>query len=244
MPSPSRRPDLLSRQLAHPPFGDRAFTAADPPVRTGTTGSGDDLLLLAWSATELAREIDAGARVLGRLGVGEGMRVANTLPGALATPGALLLGDVNEAIGALDVPLGVVESASAARGAWELVDRVECEIVVLTPESAAVFLDAAGDTPRPWWKGIIWLDRAGRTARPAVPAAFRGWQRAWLAIPEAGCFVAGADTDDGRYQLDTALRASIVDGELVLDGPWGAYATGLCGGIVSGDVLTLTIPGR
>src|SRR5262245_18164676 len=131
MPAPVlRRFDLLADQKAHPPFGHRRFGPADPPVRVGIAGSGADLLLLVWSATDLAREIEAGVRVLGRLGIGPGTRVANTLPGALATPGALLLGDVDEAIGALDVPLARVETEAAARAAWELVDRVQCEILV------------------------------------------------------------------------------------------------------------------
>jgi hypothetical protein len=232
---PSRRPDLIARQLAEPPFGGRRFPADDPPVRAGTTGSGDGLLVLAWSATELAAEIAAGTRVLGALGIAAGMRIANTLPGALATPGALLLGDVNEAIGALDVPLGVVENANAARAAWELVDRVECAVLVLAPESAAAFLDAAGTTARPWWQGIVWLDRGTRAPRPTLPAGFGGWQRAWLAVPEASSFVGGSVADDGRYRLDGALRASLVDGELVLND----YATGLRGCRLDGDVLTL-----
>lgn len=232
---PSRRADLLARQVAQPPFGDRRFAAGDPPVRAGATGTGDDLLVLAWSATELAAEIAAGTRVLGALGIQPGMRVANTLPGALVTPGALLLGDVNEAIGALDVPLGVVESAASARGAWELVDRVECAVLVLAPEMAAPFLDAAGTAARPWWQGIVWLDRGPRAARPAVPAGFGGWQRAWLALPEATSFVGGAMADDGRYRVDEAARATVDDGELILDG----YATGLRGCRLDGDVLTI-----
>src|SRR5262249_60431715 len=81
--------------------GTRGFGPAAPPVRAGITGSGADLLLLVWSATDLAREIEAGVRVLGRLGIAPGTRVANTLPGALATPRALLLRDLDEGLRAL-----------------------------------------------------------------------------------------------------------------------------------------------
>src|SRR5947207_15378452 len=113
----TRRADLLREQLAHLPLGGRALPGGALPTRVGVTGTGDDLLVLAWSPEDLAREVAAGARVLRRLGVAPAMRVANTLPGALATPGALLLGDVVEEIGGLDVPLGTIDSDASARGA-------------------------------------------------------------------------------------------------------------------------------
>src|SRR5437764_10082665 len=135
-----RRADLLRDQRAHPPLGTHRSRAA---VRAGVAGTGETLLVLAWSAAELARERAAGVRLLRRLGVAPGMRVANTLPGALATPGSLLLGDVVEELGALDVPLGQVDGAAAARQVWELVDRVTPDVTVLDDASAAPFLAAA-----------------------------------------------------------------------------------------------------
>src|SRR5262249_52562197 len=143
MPLAPNRADLVADQLAHLPFGRRTFAPGDPAVRVGITGTGEDFLLLAWSASELAREIETGVRLLGRLGIRAGQRVANTLPGALSTPGALLLGDVNEAIGALDVPLGTAETEAAARAAWELVDRVQCHVLVLAPETADIVFRSA-----------------------------------------------------------------------------------------------------
>ena len=187
--TPLRRADLLADQAAHPPFGHRRFTADDPPVRVGATGTGADLLLLAWSATDLAAEIAAGTRVLGRLGVRPGMRVANTLPGALVTPGALLLGDVNEAIGALDVPLGTADTDGAAKAAWELVDRVQCEVLVLAAETAATFLAAA---PRRRGRGCRASSGSrGRAAaqgrscpKTSRAGSVRGWRcRRWRASP-------------------------------------------------------------
>src|SRR5690242_15431786 len=91
-----RHDDLVRDQLAHPPLGSRRPAGAPPVVRAGIAASGERLLVLAWSAAELARERAAGVRLFRRLGVEAGMRVANTLPGALATPGSLLLGDVVE----------------------------------------------------------------------------------------------------------------------------------------------------
>jgi hypothetical protein len=225
-----RRPDLLADQRLRSPFGHRRFAADDPPVRAGITGSGSDLLLLVWSATDLAGEIEAGVRVLGRLGVGAGTRVANTLPGALETPGALLLGDVDEALGALDVPLGTVETEAAARAAWELVDRVQCEVLVLEPATAATLFAAASAEPRPWLRGIVWLVRADGPALPPAPG-FGGWQRSWLAVPEVASFVAGS-CEAGRLHVDVGVEAAVIDRELVLTprGPAaapGPLATGI-----------------
>src|SRR5438128_4898197 len=210
-------------RAAHAPRGSRARPARPPaarpapPVRLGVSGSGAELLVLAWSAADLARERAAGTRLLTRLGVAPGMRVANTLPGALATPGSLLLGDVVEELGALDVPLGQVDGAAAARQAWELVDRVTPDVTVLDDASAAPFLAAAPPAERPWWRGIVWLRVGARTARAAAaPAAgFCGWQREWLAVPEVTSFVAGTCTA-GRFHVDEGVVAEIADGVLVL----------------------------
>jgi hypothetical protein len=138
------------------------------------------------------------------------MRVANTLPGALVTPGSLLLGDVVEELGALDVPLGVVDSEAAARQAWDLVDRVRPDVLVLA--DAAAFFAHAPAASRPWWRGIVWL-----CSRSPVPAStgFAGWQRSWLAVPEATSFVA-AECGSGRLHVDEAVVAEVVDGALVV----------------------------
>lgn len=228
------RADLVQDQLAHPPHGSRRFADADHPVRTGITGSGDDLLVLTWSAADLARERKAGARMLGRLAVTAGMRIANTLPGALVTPGSLLLGDVVEDLGGLDVPLGVIESDAAAKQAWDLVDRVQPEVLVLDPIAAPRLLSAASPAARPWWRGIVWLRRgATPMAQPPVSDAtgFTGWQRTWLAVPEATSFVAHSCTV-GRFHLGDAIVAEIVDGHLALtplggDTPLLRYASGV-----------------
>ena len=79
----TRREELVRDQREHLPWGTRRFTDAGAPVRVGVAGSGDALLVLAWSAAALARERAAGARLLRGLGVAAGTRVANSLPGAL-----------------------------------------------------------------------------------------------------------------------------------------------------------------
>ena len=260
---PTGRADLIRDQLDHLPHGTRRCIDAGHPVRAGITGSGDDLLVLTWTAADLARERAAGARLLARLGVGAGMRIANTLPGALVTPGSLLLGDVVEEIGGLDVPLGAIDNDAAAKQAWELVDRVRPEVLVLEPATAARFATAAPAGTREWWRGVIWL-RRGAAAVPPLPSLpeFHGWQRTWLAVAEASSFVAGS-CSAGNFHVDESAIAEIVDdsgepmyagqdGELALttlglDTPVLRYATGVrcrlpaspcpCGG--SGTALEL-----
>lgn len=247
------RDELWRDQLDHLPHGTRRYANAAPPVRAGATGSGAALLVLTWTAADLARERAAGVRVLGRLGIAAGMRVANTLPGALATPGALLLGDVIEDIGALDIPLGPVTSAATARAAWELVDRVHPDVLVIDTISAGPLLAAAPPAARPWWQGIVWLqtDAAPRD-RAALPAAagFAGWQRPWLAVAEATSFVAHC-CSAGRFHADDTVIVEIVDptssvtvpaprlGALALtplglDTPVLRYLSGLRARVVSG----------
>jgi phenylacetate-coenzyme A ligase PaaK-like adenylate-forming protein len=209
----TRRDELVRDQLEHLPHGTRRYADAAPPVRAGITGTGAELLVLTWSAADLARERQAGARLLGRLGVRPGMAVANTLRGALVTPGALLLGDVSEEIGALDVPLGAIENDAAARQAWELMDRVRPAVLIGEPGTAARLFAAAPSTGRPWWQGIIWL-HAGNDVNeaPVIPEAvgYTGWQRTWLAVPEASSFVAHACAA-GRMHVDEEVLAEVVD---------------------------------
>ena len=205
----TRRDDLVREQLDHLPLG-KPRAGAKPSVRVGVSGTGDGLLVLTWTAADLVRERAAGTRTLRRLGVEPGMRVANTLPGALATPGSLLLGDVVEELGALDVPLGIVDSEAAARQAWDLVDRVRPDVLVLA--DAAAFFAHAPAASRPWWRGIVWL-----CSPSPVPAStgFAGWQRTWLAVPEATSFVA-AECGSGRLHVDEAVVAEVIDGALVV----------------------------
>jgi hypothetical protein len=201
------RDALVAGRRVHHPRG-----AGAAPVRVGVTGTGEQLLLLAWSADDLARERAAGARLFGRLGITAGMRVANGLPGALATPGALLLGDVVEEIGALDVPLGEIGGDAAARAAWELVDRVEPDVLVLDAPGGLTLLAAAPARARTWWRGIVWLRGAVSPPRPPIPpvAGFGGWQRDWLAVPEATCFV-GHSCARGVLHVDDEVTAEVVD---------------------------------
>jgi hypothetical protein len=209
------RAELVREQAVRPPFGGRDFAEGEGPVRVGITGSGPTLLLLSWTEADLARERAAGARVFGRLGIRPGMRVANALPGALATPGALVVGDVDEEIGALDVPLGEIDTPAAAASAWELLDRVEVHVLILDPARAAMLLAAVPARARPWWQGIVWLARPRVAPSPPAVAGFDGWQRRWLAVPEVSSFVAG-ECAERRLHVDAAFAPAVEGGELVL----------------------------
>jgi len=224
-----RRPDLVAEQRTRPPFGRRAFRPDDPPVRVGTTGSGPDLLLLAWAESDLARERQAGARLFRRLGIRPEMRVANALPGALATPGALLVGDVIEEIGALDVPLGVIETEAAARAAWELLDRVQVGVLIVEAARAATLFAAMPAVARPWWQGLVWLRAPDGGGAGPAPEAFAGWQREWLAVPEVACFAAGS-CGQGHLHAGDSVTLTVRDGELLVTSHQGSeapFATGL-----------------
>ena len=149
-----------------------AFAGGFLWMRAGVAGSGNDLLVLTWSAADLERERAAGVRLLKRLGLREGARIANALPGALATPGSLLLGDVVQDLGGLDVPVGAIENDNAATQAWTLIDLVEPEVLVLDRTSATHLFAAGPAAQRTWWKGVLWLRPDGDDGSvPSVPAA-------------------------------------------------------------------------
>ncbi len=70
---------------------------------------------------------------------------------------------------------------------------------------------------RPWWRGIVWCGVGGD-----APAAFRGWQRAWLAVPEATSFVA-ASCASGRFHPADGVAVDVVDGRLAVAAPGRAW---------------------
>lgn len=226
------RSELIRSQKAAVPLPTRS-ASGEAYVRSGATGSGEDLLVLRWTAADLARERAAGARVLGGFGVRAGMRVANTLAGALVSPGSLLLGDVVEEIGGLDVPLGFTANEAAAKAAWELMDRVQPEILVVDGVSAGPLFAAAPHQPRSWLLGVVWLRTGSNAERIEVPPSlgFSGWQRGWLAVAEVSSFVA-AECARGNYHVDLGVEAEVVAVQLVLSAPASAtapqrYASGI-----------------
>lgn len=219
--------ELVADQLDNLPHGSRRFVDAHAPVRAGSTGSGESLLVLTWTKSDLARERAAGVRALRSLGVGPRQRVANALPGALSTPGSLLFGDVVDDLGALDVPLGAVRDEASARAAWRLIDRIEANVIVVDEAAASFLFAAAPQTDRPWWHGVVTLvsDSSTLSGRAHLPEGlgFAGWQRFWLAVPDAASFV-GASCSTGSLHIDESLVVEIVgddDATPVADGTPG-----------------------
>lgn len=187
---PAERSDLVDFQRQLPPQVWRR--ASQPWVRAGTVGSGDDLLVLAWSAGMLEEERAAGVAMLAKFGVRAGMRIANTLPGALSTPGSLLFGDVVEELGGLDIPLGPIRSLSEAQNAWSTLMNLRAEVLVTDCRSGELLLEGVvGLRENPAIVGWIWLVERPWLEGPTFPEPLQQvWRRYWLPFPEAQCFFA------------------------------------------------------
>ncbi|GIW42931.1 MAG: hypothetical protein KatS3mg077_0213 [Candidatus Binatia bacterium] len=196
---------------------------ADAPlIRAGISGRGESLLVLAWSAPMLAREIEAGVRLLGRVGIRAGQRVANTLAGGLVTPGSLLLGDVVEAIGALDIPLGAMSSPQAAAYAWELLSRVGPDALVLDATTASVFFEAWPPRAGNVLEAVIWLHRDPPASWPRLPEHVHAKvELHWLTAPEVNCFLAYSCSQD-HFHADESLTWIVVDSKSLRPAQEGA----------------------
>ncbi|GIW41995.1 MAG: hypothetical protein KatS3mg076_2572 [Candidatus Binatia bacterium] len=210
---PTRREEILRDQLESLPFGTRAFADASFPVRVGKSGRAETLLALAFTQADLEREKAAGVRFLRKLGIDPGARVANALPGALATPGSLLWGDVVEELGALDVPLGAGESEAEVSRAWEVFDLVEPALLVLRADTGPRFLASAPPRERRWLRGILWLVERPETSLPDIPPGlgFDGWERKWWGVPEVASFVA-LSCAEGGFHVDEEILVEVWDG--------------------------------
>jgi hypothetical protein len=119
---------------------------------------------------------------------------------------------VIEELGGLDVPLGEPSGEASAGQAWDLVDRVQPEVLVLDPASAPALFGVVPPARRAWWRGLVWLRRAEpeRVVRVPEAAGFMGWQRSWLAIPEATSFAAHSCAA-GRFHAEAGVAAEVVD---------------------------------
>jgi hypothetical protein len=220
---PALRPDDLDLAALGDPVRELALADAPRPVRLGACERGERTIALAFTAADLARAAEYGARALGAAGVRAKARVANTLEGGLATPGSLGLGDALERLGALDVPLGPVRDAKAAGAIADVLRRVRPDVLVLDPESERVLERSAGRERS--WDGIIAL---GGEARADAPPR---WRRRWISLPEVSVFFA-VDCAEQSLHLDPDVEAEARDGwlrvsSLAGDRPLLAYEPGV-----------------
>lgn len=211
------------------PVGALRLADAPPPVRLGASDHGDTTVVLSWTARDLRRSAESGARALAAAGVRPGMKVANTLEGGLATPGSLGVGDAVEALGALDVPLGPCRDARSGDAAWALLDRVAVDALILDRPGAAGLLAKLRVAPPRAWRVTLWLglDR---------PEDFPAWRR-WVAVPEVALFTA-LDCEAGEPHVADDVHAEIVDDRLVVgalggDAPLLRFATGFAAALAS-----------
>jgi hypothetical protein len=216
---PVRREALVSLQRTLPPDTWRRPSA--PLVRAGASGRVEQLLVLAWTAEMLATERAAGVRVLRRVGITAGQRVANNLPGALVTPGSLLLGDVVEELGALDVPLGETKADGAIDNAWALIERVQPHALVLEAATAERFFAAAPIKYAVQLRALVWLHREPPKQLPSPPPSWKVEQQLHcLAVPEVLSFFAYSCND--HFHCDESISALVVDERSLLPAPVGA----------------------
>lgn len=206
---PVRREILVALQKKVPPKTWRRTD--DPLVRAGISGQGASLLVLTWTQGMLAAERAAGVRLLQQLGVQRGHRVANNLAGGLVTPGSLLLGDVVEELGALDIAVGETRCEQSANHAWQWLQRLSPEVLVLEAQTADALLRAMPPTCSLRPAVVLWLHRGAPTSMPRMPATFSNARVVhWLAVPEVLSFFAHSCNGE-HFHCDSSLEATVVD---------------------------------
>ncbi len=188
--TPASRDEIAAFQRHLPP---KRWHGLDPPlVRCGVIGQGAGLVVAAWTAASLTEEKNAGVQMFRSFGVAATMRVVQTLPGALTTPGSLLVGDVLEELGALDAPFGPVRNEKDLQGFWDAVASLGAEVFVTDENSGRRLLTAAtpaGATGN--LKKWIWVSGSPRFRPPPLPRwASMVECHVWFTAPEAESFFA------------------------------------------------------
>jgi hypothetical protein len=204
---PPIEPAEISLDALDDPVGHLRLADAPPPVRLGTARFGGATVVLSWTARDLARQAEAGARLFRLAGAERGWKIANTLDGGFATPGSLAVGDAVEALGALDVPLGPARDDAAARAAYSLLERVEVDALVFDAASAASLLPLLDERPP---RGLRLGLELGVARRPPLSVSVRRW----LSAPGASVFAA-VECGSARFHVDPDVRAD-VEGDRIL----------------------------
>src|SRR5690606_5778787 len=214
--APLRIEALAADEQAHPPYGTwRAaseFVRAGLPVRT----SPPEMVVFTAAALELQSRVRALALSIVRLAPGG--RETNTLPGGLATPGALVVGDAAQALGALDMPVGPIGGGPPRDAAFDFWQRVKPDFVVLDAAGAADLarlLDERGTTASGiGLRGAVVVSDL-RDPLPEVPELGVPVARI-VGLAEAFSLLAPCDADGVFVVPRGEVIVEVLDGELVV----------------------------
>ncbi|MEW6269147.1 MAG: hypothetical protein AB1689_07595 [Thermodesulfobacteriota bacterium] len=208
--------ELAADERAHPPYG--SWRAATAFVRVGVPVRPSPLEMVVFTAADLELESRVGALALSAVGLAPGGRETNTLPGGLATPGSLVVGDAAQALGALDMPVGPIADGPPRDTAFDFWQRVKPDFAVLDPAGAAHLARLLHD------KGTTATDMGIRAAvlvsdlrDPLPDAPELGVPVARIVgLAEAFSLLAPCDAD-GVFTVPRAdVLVELLDGELVL----------------------------
>lgn len=208
--------ELAADETANPPYG--TWRAATDFVRVGVPAREGPLEMVVFTATDLELEARVGAATLAAAGLAPGRRETNTLPGGLATPGSLVVGDAAQALGALDMPVGQISAAGPRDVAFDFWQRVRPDFAVVDERGAAdlaELLGAKGTSAPGIGIRAAALVTDLRDAEPRVPDLGVPTTRV-VGLAEAFSLLAASDTD-GVYRVPAGeVLVEVVDGELLL----------------------------
>lgn len=208
--------ELAREEREHPPFG--SWRATGSFVRVGWTLAPRALEALFFSAGDLEREAAVGARSLAAAGLEPGWRETNTLPGGLATPGSLLIGDAAESLGSLDMPVGPLDKAPARATALDFWSRVRPDFAVLDAAGAAdlaALLAGEKTSARDIGLRAAALVSDLRDPEPEVPELGVPLTRI-VGLAEAFSLLAAQSSDGAFFPPADEVHCEVLDGELVL----------------------------
>lgn len=199
--------DLAAEIGAHPPFG-RLRLRDEPLLRAALATAGvPHPLPMCWSATDLEREAQLGARALARAGLRARGRTSDCLEGGLVTPGTLAITDALDAIDALALPVGPITSDAALARAREVWRIVQPQMLITTVDTYA-FLSSTPDAADVTHALLLTPNQAPALAAPARRGVYR-----MLSLPIVGTFIGSeCSAHDGLHIAEDAFLAEVVDG--------------------------------
>jgi phenylacetate-coenzyme A ligase PaaK-like adenylate-forming protein len=208
--------ELADDERSRPPYG--TWRSASPVVRVGWPVVERPLEAVFFTTEDLTREAAAGARALATAGLAAGTRETNTLPGGLATPGSLIVGDAAQQLGALDMPVGSLATRAARDTAFDFWSRVRPDFAVLDESGAhdlrTLLDERATDAARVGLRAAAIVTDL-RDPEPSLPELGISLTRI-VGLPEAFGLLAARGADGVYVPPREEVWAEVIDGELVL----------------------------